>query len=142
MSRMLFGMLDLFLTVDSVGYFDERFPSSSIVSFLPKIQTIRRMKMIHSWNSTLGFFYPRPVVGSTGNGMIAMHDDTLIQSEGGKRKPISYGLNSVIVRLEMQVTVRAEVPRHGWGSIFEKAIEFDVLGRQTEHGSLSLFQLP
>src|SRR5215471_18211478 len=139
MSRMLFGTLDLFLTVDSVGYFDKGFPSSSIVSFLPKIQTIRRRKMIHSWNLIL----PSSTrYGVHGDGMNAMHDDTLIQSEGGKRKPISYGLNLVIVRLEMQVTVRAEVPRHGWGSIFEKAIEFDVLGRQTEHGSLSLFQLP
>ena len=50
-----------------------------------------------------------------GNGLIAMHDDTLIQSEGEKRKPISYGLNLVIVQLEMQVTVRTEVPRHVLG---------------------------
>ena len=54
----------------------------------------------------------------------------------GKRKPISYGLNSVIVRLEMQVTVRGM----GWGSIFEKAIEFRVLGRH--NGAWNLFHVP
>ena len=73
------------------------------------------MNVITSWNSTLQFFDSQAVVGPMGNGFIAMQDDTLIQSEGGKTKPISYGLKLVIVRLEMQATARAEVPMHGWG---------------------------
>src|SRR5215472_7909840 len=115
MWRMLFGIHDKFLTVDSVDQFDKRSPSCSIVSFLLKIPTIRKMKMVHSWNSTLGFFHPQTIVGSMGKGLIAMHDDSLIHSEGGNRNPISYGLSMVIVRLEKRVTVQTEVQRHWCG---------------------------
>ena len=75
-----------------------------------------------------------------GNGLIAMHDDTPIQSDGGKRKPISYGLNLVIVRPETQETVRIEVRGMGGGSIIEKAVEFRVLVRH--NGAWKLFEVP